>query len=285
MSTDPPRVVLHQDDVGMCHGANEAFVELTRRGTITSGSVMVPCPWFLEIADIAAADTSLDLGVHLTLTAEKQYYKWGPLTRPSKAAGLTDANGYFHPDVSTVRRLAQPDAVEAELRAQVDRALAAGIDVTHLDAHMGAAVAPEFCDAYIRIGVDYRLPILLIRDIAAYAPNNHLVGVDQATHEVFASMAVDAGLTLFDRVLETDWSRTRPALATCQSLVESCTDPLTFICFHPNAPGELEFIEPDSAYIREDEYAVLGSATYRRWLAAQPIEPIGMRAIRAAIGT
>ncbi len=284
MVTDLPRVVLHQDDVGMCHGANEAFVELSRMGAITSGSVMVPCPWFSEIADIAGKDTSLDLGVHLTLTAEKQYYKWGPLTRPSKAAGLTDAYGYFHPDVSTVRRLAEPEAVEAELRAQVDRALAAGIDVTHLDAHMGAAVAPEFCGAYIRIGIDYRLPILLIRDIAAYAPNNHLVGVDQATHEGFARMAAEAGLTLFDRVLETDWSRTGPALESCTSLVESCTDPLTFICFHPNAPGELEFIEPDSAYIREDEHAVLRSGTYQRWLAAQPITPIGMRVIRAEMG-
>ena len=50
------RVVIHQDDVGMCHGANVAFVELSRAGAVTSGSVMVPCPWFSEIAEIAAAD-------------------------------------------------------------------------------------------------------------------------------------------------------------------------------------------------------------------------------------
>ena len=206
----------------MCHGANTAFVELSRLGTITCGSVMVPCPWFLEIADLAAGDDGLDLGVHLTLTAEKRYYKWGPLTRPSQASGLTDAHGYFHPDVSTVRRLAHPDAVEAELLAQVDRALAAGIDVTHLDAHMGAAVAPEFCDTYVRLGVEYRLPVLLVRDIAAYAPNNHLVGVEQSTHVVFARTAAEAGLPLFDRVLETDWQRTGDAFDSCTALVERC---------------------------------------------------------------
>ena len=74
------RVVVHQDDVGMCHGANVAFVELSRLGTITCGSVMVPCPWFSEIAELAADDPTLDLGVHLTLTAEKTHYRWRPLT-------------------------------------------------------------------------------------------------------------------------------------------------------------------------------------------------------------
>ena len=69
------RVVIHADDVGFCHGANRAFVELSKLGAITSGSVMVPCPWFTEIAQIAATDAvsnapSLDVGVHLTLTSE-----------------------------------------------------------------------------------------------------------------------------------------------------------------------------------------------------------------------
>ena len=157
------RVVLHEDDVGMCHGANSAFLELVRLGVCSSGSVMVPCPWFLEIAEAAAADPSIDLGVHLTLNAEKRHYKWRPLTAPSPKSGLTDEHGFFHPDVATTRRKASPEAVETELRAQIDAAYAAGIDVTHLDAHMGAAFSPEFCDIYIRLGLEYRLPILLTR--------------------------------------------------------------------------------------------------------------------------
>ena len=79
----------------------------------------------------------------------------------------------------SVRRHADPAAVEVELRAQVEAALAAGIDVTHLDAHMGAALAPEFCDIYLRLGVDYRLPILLTGTLAGYGPSNHLAGVDR----------------------------------------------------------------------------------------------------------
>ena len=105
------QVVVHQDDVGMCHGANVAFLELARRGVITSGSVMVPCPWFPEIAAAAAADPALDLGVHLTLTAEKEHYRWGPISGPAPGAGLTDGDGYLWRDVASVRRHADPAAV------------------------------------------------------------------------------------------------------------------------------------------------------------------------------
>ncbi len=278
-----PQVVLHQDDVGMCHGANTAFVELSAHGSITSGSVMVPCPWFLEIAEIAAADDSLDLGVHVTLTSEKEYYKWGPLTRAGATSGLVDDNGFFFRDVTSVRRRAHPDAVEAEIRAQIERALACGIDVTHIDAHMGAALAPEFCDAYIRAGLDHHLPVLLTTDIAAYAPNNHLVGLDQPTYAPFAERAAASGMPLVDRVLETNWQRTDPPRPYYEQLIGSCSDPLTFICLHPNAPGELEFIEPTSSYIRTDEYDLFGTDDYRAWLSGQAIRPIGMRELRAEL--
>ena len=92
LGLEPARrgVILHADDVGMCHGANTAFVELSRIGALTCGSVMVPCPWFPEIAHIAAAETTLDLGVHLTLTSEWPSYRWGPLTRAGAGSGLVD---------------------------------------------------------------------------------------------------------------------------------------------------------------------------------------------------
>ena len=124
----------------MTHGSNVAFRELSARGVVSSGSVMAPCPWFPETLEMAAADPSLDLGVHLTLNAEKRPVKWRPLTNPPRSAGLTDENGYFWPNPASVRRNAAPEAVEAELRAQIDAALAGGIDVTHLDAHCGAAM-------------------------------------------------------------------------------------------------------------------------------------------------
>ena len=195
------QIVLHQDDVGMCHGANVAFSELSALGSITSGSVMVPCPWFREAAEMAAANKSLDLGVHLTLTAEKEFYRWRPLTSAGKSSGLVDDDGYMWRDVSSVRRNANVDAVALELRAQINFALASGFDVTHLDAHMGATLAPEFCAIYIALGVEYRLPVLLTKKLSQYGPNNHITGVSDERFEGFINFAEQTRQPIFDRVL------------------------------------------------------------------------------------
>lgn len=276
------RVVLHEDDIGMCHGANSAFVELSRLGTCSSGAVMVPCPWFLEAAEDAAADPSLDLGVHLTLNSEKKHYKWRPLTSPSPAAGLTDDLGFFFPDVATTRRKAVPEAVEAELRAQLAAAYRAGIDVTHLDAHMGAALSPEFCDIYVRLGREYRLPILLTSTIGAYTPNDNLVGVTEEQHAPGVEAARAAGFAIFDAALQTTWGRPRsnPAEPAYRALIEGIGEGLTFVCFHFNAPGELELIEPRSAYIRTEEYDVFRDPKFAAWLHEQDLDIIGMRPLR-----
>ena len=98
-------VIPHVDDLGMCHGANRAFLDFARRGLVTCGSVMVPCPWFHEIAEAGAVDPSLDLGVHLTLTSEWEHYRWRPVSAVSRASGLIDPDGYFWRDVASLRRL------------------------------------------------------------------------------------------------------------------------------------------------------------------------------------
>jgi chitin disaccharide deacetylase len=275
------RVVLHADDVGMCHGANVAFAELSRFGTISCGSVMVPCPWFIEAAEMAAADPELDLGVHLTLTAEKQHYKWRPLTAPPRSAGLTDANGFLPDNVSALREKAESDAVEAELRAQIDAALATGADITHLDDHMGAVLTPEFLDIYIRIGLDYRLPILLTPSLSTYGPIHNIPDVEDRDYREGVARARAAGFAIFDRVLETSWERPRGETeAAYRAIVDAAKPGLSFMALHPNAPGDVETIEPESAWRRIDEYRLFGSAAYRDYLAGQDIEIVGMRGFR-----
>src|SRR2546430_2129940 len=150
-------LVLHIDDVGMCHGANVAFLELARAGHVTCGSIMVPCPWFREIADAAAQDPALDLGVHLTLTSEWPQYRWRPLSTASRASGLIDDQGYFPRNCLDLRPHLVVEAAETEFRAQIERALDAGIDLTHIDTHMGAALVPELVEVYVRLGRHYDL--------------------------------------------------------------------------------------------------------------------------------
>jgi chitin disaccharide deacetylase len=276
----PTELVIHADDVGMCHGANTAFAELSRFGTITSGSVMVPCPWFPELAELAAGNSSLDVGVHLTLNAEKPYYRWRPVSNPPQSAGLTDDDGYQWRTVSQVRAHAHPDAVEAEWRAQIDRALSAGIDVTHFDAHMGSALAPEWCDRFVKLGIEYRVPIVITSTFGGYSPNNHLAGVNEASFAPFVEAARSAGLPVFDQVLETNFRRPAGERVDYRSLLGSVAGSLSFCAFHPNAPGEVEVIEPDTSHVRTDEYELFKTGSWKTWLDSQPFTLITMRDLR-----
>ena len=282
MTSEAQRIVIHADDVGMCHGANAAFVELSRRGAISSGSVMVPCPWFAEIASAAADDDRLDVGVHLTLTSEQRGYRWAPLTRPSAAAGLTDPDGFFWATVAEVRAHAEPEAVVDEWRAQVDRALAAGIDVTHLDAHMGAALAPEWCDRYVALGVEYGVPVLITSTFDGYDPNNHLAGTTDEMFAPFVDAARSVGMPVFGRVLETDFERARGAPVDYASKLADTDEALVFCAFHPcrPGPGEIEVIEPGAHHVRVDEYDLFRTDPWVGWLADQAFEVIGMRELR-----
>ncbi len=267
----------------MCHGANRAFVELSHFGTITSGSVMVPCPWFSEIAETAAGDDSLDCGIHLTLNAEKKHYRWGPVSPAARSSGLVDEHGLLWRTVAEVRRNAHPDAVEQEWRAQIDRALAAGIKVTHLDAHMGSALAPEWCDRYVAVGIDYGVPVLITDSLAAYGPNRHVASPAeaQAADEAIRAAAADAraaGMPVFDLVLETDFSRPPDQPADYEAMLSDLDDNLIYCAFHPNAPGgaEIEAIEPGTFHVRTDEYELFSTDEWREWLTGQPCELASM---------
>jgi hypothetical protein len=273
-------LVLHIDDVGMCHGANVAFLELARSGGVTCGSVMVPCPWFREIADAAAADRSLDLGVHLTLTSEWTQYRWGPLSTVSRASGLIDDQGYFPRNCLELRPRLQPEAAEIEFRAQIDRAFATGIDVTHLDTHMGAAVVPELVDVYLRLGREYRLPILLPRELDSYTGVLKMGEVPADLYPIRVAELDAAGLPVFDRFRMSPWAPSAEAEATYRTMIDTLPPGATFFGLHCNAPGDIEAIVPPRAHFRTDEYRLFGSGAPMRWAAAAGIRVIGMREVR-----
>jgi chitin disaccharide deacetylase len=267
------RVVVHEDDVGMNHGANAAFAELFELGVCTAGSVMVPCPWFLEVAEMQAKNPRLDIGVHLVLTSEFRTYRWRPLTGASQASGLVDADGYFWRTANEARAHAHPDAVEAELRAQVDAAKAAGIDITHIDAHMFTALGPDFVGIYTSLGRQERVPVLLVRQAAAYGSMQKGAAVNAAID------AADAeGLPVFDRVLETPWKRGASVEADYDALFDRLGPGLNYMALHFNQPGEIAWIEPGPKNIRTEEYAHFKSERIRERLAGY--ELIGMRGLR-----
>lgn len=152
-------LILNCDDFGMNHATNQGTSKALASGGMTSATIMVPCPWFSEAVKFAKEHPQANLGCHLTLTSEWKVYKWGPVVGWKSAPSLCDNLGYMFSDVPAVYLSAKMDEVEAEVRAQIDRALTAGIDVTHVDSHMGTLqYAPGYHELYLKIAKSYNLP-------------------------------------------------------------------------------------------------------------------------------
>lgn len=155
------RLLILQSDLAMMHSTDRAAFEALSKHWITSATIIVPCPWFPEAAAFARSHPG-DYGLHLALNSEWESYRWGPVSPRATVPSLLDKDGYFPPLTSDVVAHAKLDEVERELRAQIEKARAAGIEVTHLDAHMETLWAtPELIDVYKRIGREYGLPVLL----------------------------------------------------------------------------------------------------------------------------
>lgn len=162
-AADDRVAIIHVDDVGMCHASIAAFAELNDFGLVSCGSVMVPCPWFLEAAKYARLNPSADLGVHLTLTSEWETYRWGPVSTRDPASGLLDEQGYLPRTSAEVQERGDPAAVQKEIVMQMERALAAGIRPSHADTHMGTVAHPKFMEGYISLALQYRCVPMMLR--------------------------------------------------------------------------------------------------------------------------
>lgn len=273
--------ILHADDVGLCHAHNGGFFDVIEAGVVTCGSVIVPCPWFPEAAAWARRHPETDLGVHLCLNSEFSNYRWGPLSGRDRVPSLVDGEGYFWPSPSETLEMADPEEVRAELRAQIDRAVASGLDVTHLDAHMGTAMMRGLFPVYVELGREYRLPLFLLRPTAELLTEvgraemienlpeilgrfdaNHLLMVD---HAELRSLSFDADHA------EDHYRR----------VIRELEPGVTHFLIHPARDDEeLRTITPDSWRQREAERRVFSSAEARRWFEDAGVERIGYRRLR-----
>ena len=157
-------LIIHADDFGMSHSVNRAITQALQNGWVTSASVMVPCPWFPEVASWARSHPNADLGIHLVLDSEWTDFRWGPVASVDKVSSLLDSQGYFYDDPSLFAHVKMSE-VQTELRAQIDKARAQGLNISHLDSHMIALTTTRHLfDVYERVGHEYDLPIALVKN-------------------------------------------------------------------------------------------------------------------------
>ena len=163
-------LIIHADDLGFAHSENAASFEAMKSGVVNSGSIIVPGPWFLEVVNEYRKNPHFDLGIHLAVTSEWRDYKWGPVSPVDKVKSLVNQYGYFYSSVDSVVMHAKPEELELELTNQIEKCLNAGLDITHLDGHMGFHLGSEkFLDIYIKLGKKYQLPILFNKVFFAIA--------------------------------------------------------------------------------------------------------------------
>lgn len=171
-------LIINADDYGLCHTVNTSIQQLLEERTVSSATLMLPCAWAREAAQWSAARTHLDVGVHLTFTSEWDAMKWGPVYRGGATRTLTTAEGYFHKDAKTFERRSDASEVKAEIAAQIEMALTLGMNVTHVDNHMGSLYGlqtgrnylGEVFEACARYGLPFRLPRYLQLESGAPAP-------------------------------------------------------------------------------------------------------------------
>jgi predicted glycoside hydrolase/deacetylase ChbG (UPF0249 family) len=259
---DAKLLIVNCDDLGSSHAANVGVYEALRDGVATSATLMVPCPWAREAASRYRGE---DVGVHLTLNAEFDLYRWGPITH---APSLLDGDGGFPRTLLDIWDHADLDEVRRECRAQVERAIYWGFDVSHLDSHMGTLqLRPEFFDVYLELAVDFRLPIRL-----SGGATEQMVGFP------FRQLAADEGVVFPDHFVYVRGVGSRRAIE--RALVD-LRPGVTELYVHPAIDtAELRSSSPDWAGRVDDHDLVTGHSSLRSLAQRAGATLIGYRALR-----
>lgn len=261
-AADDRLLIINCDDLGMSHAANEGCFSALREGIATSATLMVPCPW--ARAAVAESDGE-DIGVHLTLNSEYDRYRWGPITH---GPSLLDGDGGFPRTVEDSWDHADLDEARRECRAQIERAMLWGLDVTHLDSHMGTLqLRPEFFDIYLDMAIEFSLPLRM-----AGASAEHTAGFP------FRQLAADEGVLFPDSFVYVGGVGSRE---TIESVATSLRPGVTEVYVHPAVDTpELRAIADTWAERVDDLDLVAAGGPLAATLAEQGVALIGWREIR-----
>ncbi len=265
-------LIINVDDVGNSHAANAAVIEAMENGLATSSTIIVPGPWFPEIAAYAKAHPNSDFGVHIAHTSEWKTLKWGPVASKSDVPGLVDPQGYLVPDIESFDKNSSPEQAYTEARAQIKKALDAGIDLTHLDSHMGTLQYNEaYFQVYRRLAKEFNLPLRMgSQELLAAQGGGHQRG------------QLDSDGTVYpDYLIHGDRKPGEPIRDYWKRSISSLRQGVTELYIHASVPGdEIKHIT-NSWQDRAAEYELFTrDPEVRRILESQGVKRIGHRALR-----
>lgn len=265
-------LIINVDDVGGSHAANAAAIDALENGLATSATIMVPCPWFPEIAAYAKTRPQSDFGLHLAHTSEWRGYKWGPVASRNEVPGLVDPQGYLWPDIFSVYKNSSPEQAYTEARAQIQKALAAGIDVTHLDSHMGALQYDDrYFQVYRRLGKEFDLPLRMgSQEVLAAGGGGHQRGQLDGDGVIYTDYLIHGGRKAGEPI-KTYWKR----------MLQDLKPGVTELYIHAALAGdEIKHITA-SWFDRVAEHELFTTdPEIRQMLESQNVKLIGYRPLR-----
>jgi predicted glycoside hydrolase/deacetylase ChbG (UPF0249 family) len=280
-------LIVNADDYGMCQTFNTAAQQLLLRQAISSATLMVPCPWAKGAADFCKEHPEVDVGIHLTFTSEWTHYKWGPVTRANPMDSLRTVEGWFHADNAGFQKNADAAEVRQEIFSQIERAIAWGVDPTHLDVHMysllGLATGRDFLEPVFEACGRYGLPLRLPR---SWATRPGFSDVQTKLMRRRIDMAEERGIALVDEHLGLDFFYTdgetyEQAVNQMSAILRSLKPGISEILVHAgHVTDELRSIMPHDFPKRDMEARLFLDDRIQQLLAAEGIRLIRWRELR-----
>ncbi|MBI2948716.1 MAG: polysaccharide deacetylase family protein [Verrucomicrobia bacterium] len=265
-------LIINGDDAGLSHAASAATIDALEHGLMTSATIMMPCPWVPEIAAYARSHPQADFGLHLTHTSEWRKYRWGPVANRSEVRGLLDPEGYLWETIKDVYRHASPRQAEIEARAQIKKALAMGIDVTHLDSHMGALQYDlRYYKVYRKLALEFNVPIRMAsQEMLEAAGAGHLR--EQLERD---------GIVFTDYLIHGQRKAGEPVADYWKRMLNNLQPGVTELYIHAALPAD-EMKEITGSWAdRAEEYRLFTKEPeIRQLLETHKIKRIGYRALR-----
>ena len=273
-------VIFHVDDIGFSHASNVATFECLDFGIASCGSIITPAPWFLEVSSIYKNNPKYDLGVHLTLNCEYNSYRWRALSSVDPSTGLMDSESYLWRKSEEAIVNVTTEAAEVEFRSQIQLALNNGIDVTHIDSHMGIASNPKFYKSYLKLAEEFEIPgffpRLTRKELYAKGLNDHI-----NFYEKMILKIKTRGFPLIDHtIINTAGPRPDRFEYYCK-LIAEIKPGLTHFLFHPaKMSSELRAIAPYSSIWRNEDFEIFTNSRIREYVEELDLKVIGYRELR-----
>lgn len=275
-------LIINGDDLGMGAFANDGIFTAWDAGRITSISLFsvtmactvdgepIPGDPYAEALQKIKEHPGIDVGCHLTLHSTDGF-RIRPVLPPDQIPTLVDADGCFKQS-PVAHVFASREEILAECRAQIDKALANGVPLTHLDSHSAwAHILPQFLDLYAELADEYRLPL---RWVNVLTDNQRLIDHKILVPNKFVMISDTAIKTVTPEAFE---KRKQAMLKTLRTLPDGITE----ILLHPgqgSGPGQV-WREVDSQVLADPEV----QAQIKTMRDSGELTLLGFRTLQAAM--